>query len=758
MAIEGWLLDLYPKEAGETVVWLKTTCGETLKLVDKWLPSIYVACDDGLELEHLAKKKEIQPYIKGAFFEEMVEKITETKRSLVLKLLVNDARRLKSLAGTIEDLSPFGLFRIYNADISPEQSYLYEKDLFPLAFCEVESIDGHLRWSLKDDPSSLNYALPLMRTVLLAIEVRKSGKIPKLTDPVSRIIIEDEEGEGKGEERIVLEGPSEEDTLLSLSQALEELDPDIVFTYDGDTFDLHHLAARAEALGLNLQLGRDDIPLKRPSKDGTSYFSYGKILYKPSPIRLFGRLHIDRSNTFVMSEAGLHGLYEVSRVCRIPLQSAARASIGKCMSSLQFYQAHRNGILVPWKPFIAENFKTRLELLKADRGGFIFEPLVGVHGRVGEIDFSSLYPNIMLKKNLSCETVKCVCCPNSTNRVPELGWNVCERRKGITPLTLELLIWKREEYKKLRDSDPLKSHLYDARQTALKWILVTSFGYLGFNNAKFGRIDAHIAVCAWDRKILMDSARIAEDNGYEVVHGIVDSLWLKKNRARDEDYLRLVGEIEENMGFELSFEGIYKWVAFLSSKVYDDLPVINRYFGVFEDGRVKVRGIEARRHDTPPFLSRCQMEIVNTLAKADGLEEAKWLVPECKELFKRYVLMLYRREVSRKELIITKCLSKDWDAYKHQTLEAIVAKQLAKEGLFLRSGQKAGYLITDFYSKDPNGRCLAEELLGDDNNHYDAKRYIGMLADVCGTVLEPFQCSKEELMKIPILEEPLRFQ
>jgi hypothetical protein len=31
-------------------------------------------------------------------------------------------------------------------------------------------------------------------------------------------------------------------------------------------------------------------------------------------------------------------------------------------------------------------------------------------------------------------------------------------------------------------------------RNSLKWILVTSFGYLGFNNAKFGRIDAHIAV------------------------------------------------------------------------------------------------------------------------------------------------------------------------------------------------------------------------------------------------------------------------
>ena len=65
--------------------------------------------------------------------------------------------------------------------------------------------------------------------------------------------------------------------------------------------------------------------------------------------------------------------------------------------------------------------------------------------------------------------------------------------------------------------------IYEARQSVLKWILVTSFGYLGYNNAKFGRIDAHIAVCAFDRQILLQAAKIAERQGFRVLHGIVDS-------------------------------------------------------------------------------------------------------------------------------------------------------------------------------------------------------------------------------------------
>ena len=61
----------------------------------------------------------------------------------------------------------------------------------------------------------------------------------------------------------------------------------------------------------------------------------------------------------------------------------------------------------------------------------------------------------------------------------------------IVPLSLEILLKKRAHYKDKRNSttDPELKRIYDARQTALKWVLVTSFGYLGFNNAKFGRID-----------------------------------------------------------------------------------------------------------------------------------------------------------------------------------------------------------------------------------------------------------------------------
>src|SRR5919204_1020307 len=163
-------------------------------------------------------------------------------------------------------------------------------------------------------------------------------------------------------------------------------------------------------------LSREQLPLKRSViKEGTSYFSYGRVYFKPTTVKLHGRIHLDKSNSFVWNESGLHGLYEIARICRMPLHTASRASIGKCLSSLQFYYATtQKDTLIPWKPVTAEHFKSLQELLVADRGGFIFEPEIGVHENVAEFDFVSLYPNIMFKKSLSAETINCSCCrPNS---------------------------------------------------------------------------------------------------------------------------------------------------------------------------------------------------------------------------------------------------------------------------------------------------------------------------------------------------------
>lgn len=744
--MRGWLLDLYTESPGKMVVWLKLEGGETRRLVDRWAPSIFVASDSRQDLADLEKGR-------GREFSwsrrvMKLERATDARESEVLELVVDDAKKLATLAEAVERSRPFGAYRLYNVDVPPEQMYLYENDLFPLAYCEVSETSDGLSWELLDDVWACQYAVPDLRSVDIEVEVSRSGRMAKVSDPMGAVTLRGGDGSVSR-----MDGGNEGDKILGLVEEVRRLDPDLIFTSDGDAFVLPYLVARAAANGISerLKIDRDGGVLEAPAKKGSSYFSYGKIMFKPSAMKLRGRVHLDKTSSFVHRETGLEGFYEVSRVCRLPLHTASRASIGKALSSLQFYHATKEGMLIPWKPTLAESFKSRAELLVADRGGFIFEPELGVHEGVGELDFSSLYPSIMMKKNISAETVRCACCPDSSNRIPELGWNVCERRpEGIVPKAVKIIVEKRMKYKRLEQvTDGEERARYESRRNALKWVGVATFGYLGFNNAKFGRIDAHIGVCAWDRKVLVDAARVAERRGFRVMHGIVDSLWLKREGAGEEDFERLRREIEAETRFAISFEGVYKWIVFLPSKVDAGVPVLNQYFGVYRDGRLKVRGIEARRHDTPAFFAKCQLEILEALARAGGVEEARGMVDGCVGVFLAHARELLEHRAPIGGLVFTRNLSKKPGEYANRSLTSSVADQLVREGVELHAGEAVQYVITDYRSKSPGRRAVAFEL-ADERTVYDAERYVELLAETCSTVLRPFreECSAEWLLRV----------
>ena len=288
--------------------------------------------------------------------------------------------------------------------------------------------------------------------------------------------------------------------LLRLAEAVRTLDPDIVLTTGGDSSLFPYLIQRVKLNGVldRFILGRDNVAFIPRAAQGRTFFSYGRTFYKPPTTRLYGRVHIDKCNTFILNEAEFEGLIEIARTCRVPLHAASRSSIGSSMSSSQFYQAVKDDVLIPRNKSLPEAFKSAYDLLVGDRGGFVYEPQVGIHDGIGEVDFTSMYPSLMVKNNISAETVLCGCCPDSKLRIPELNYHICEKRTGIVPKALGLIVSKRLTYKRLRDEtqDPQLKEVYDRRQAALKWILVTCFGYLGYKNAKFGTVDGCTSACA----------------------------------------------------------------------------------------------------------------------------------------------------------------------------------------------------------------------------------------------------------------------
>ncbi|UCE44427.1 MAG: hypothetical protein JSV57_02825 [Candidatus Bathyarchaeota archaeon] len=730
---KGWLLDLYPSGPSEMTVWVIAENGDRVKLADKFKPKIYVSgkmTDLSKLTRHFVTSESVAKW-------RCVEKYAdfmEDKKSKVLEITITDCRKISYFTRELVRLGGYRKFRLHNVGVPSVQTYLYDRDIFPLAYATFITEGEKLAYCLLDSMESVDYRIPALRLMSIHADLDADGAIANFDDAIRSITLE---SDGK---RLVIDGGDEKDKILEMVESVKKEDPDIILTRGGDSFLLPYFAHRAfvnEILN-RLVLGRENIPLEAEKRRGVTFFSYGRVYFKAPTCRLYGRIHIDEKNTFIYSACGLDGLIEVSRTCRVPLHRAARASIGTIMSSLQLYQATKEDILIPWKKREPETFKSAWELLIADRGGFIYDPRLGVHDGVAEVDFSSMYPTLMADRNISAETVLCKCCPDSKLKVPELGYNVCEKREGIVPKTLKIILKKRAIYKRTKN-EPRDSKLrraYDHRQNALKWILVTCFGYLGYRNACFGKVDAHISVCAFAREALLKTVRMAEERDFEVVHGIVDSLWLKKKSASPQEYTELCNAVSKEIGVKLNVEGIYRWIVFLPSRMHAEVSVLNRYYGTFESGKIKVRGIEAVRRDTPPFIKRTQMAMIRVLAKAWNSSAFMDEIPQAIEALGEGLKKLKRGDVNKQELIIAKQLSMHPDRYIHDVFQAIAARQLIKEGVKVSAGQKIRYLITDAQNKRPNNRVVAAELINDETQ-YDTKKYMGMLILAGVNILSP---------------------
>ena len=345
--------------------------------------------------------------------------------------------------------------------------------------------------------------------------------------------------------------------LVNLSAILRRHDPDLLLTLWGDSWLIPYLLEQSQVGNLPLPLNRDPaMPVAhRPAR---SYLAYGQVIYRGPKQLLFGRWHIDAANAVMFHDYGLAGVLEMARVTSLPVQTAARVSPGTGISAMQMRTALAEGILVPWRKQQAERPKTALQLWHADKGGMVYQPLIGLHKDVAEIDFVSMYPSVMVHFNISPETMGAVC--PGVHLVPELGVEIDQEQAGLVPKTLRPLLAKRMALKtallEMHPFDPRRKY-YQAQAAAHKWLLVTCFGYLGYKNARFGRIEAHEAVTAYGREALLRAKEAAEDLGFSVLHMYVDGLWIQKEGAVEvADFQPVLDEILTRTGLPIALDGI----------------------------------------------------------------------------------------------------------------------------------------------------------------------------------------------------------
>jgi DNA polymerase-2 len=420
--------------------------------------------------------------------------------------------------------------------------------------------------------------------------------------------------------------------------------------------------------------------------------------------------------------------------------------------------------------------------------------------------------------------------PSFMDPVPEAGYHLCRRREGLVPRTLKPILALREQLKaRAKEAPPEEAVQYKERQNALKWMLVTCFGYLGYKNARFGRIEAHEAVTAHGRDKLLTAKEICEAAGYTVLHGLTDCLWLQKTgesafsispegrgqreggsdgrshpspqpaplpgerglgvavaapikgiqspplkkgdlggfeppakikisgrggsraaptepaavnyaaaQERDKAELEeLCRKISAATGVKLALEGVYRWICFMPSKQDPQRPVATRYFGVFADGSLKVRGLACRRRDTPPLVRRAQEALLAKLAEAETPEELTALKPELAELAEGFRQRLREGRVRPRDLVITRVLSQPAADYKVDTPTALAARQLEAAGIHLHPGEKVRYVHAEPKGGPKECRIRAAPFL-ETLDDYDVGHYLDLLERALEEVLRPF--------------------
>ncbi|MEM4276579.1 MAG: DNA polymerase domain-containing protein [Thermoplasmata archaeon] len=895
--MRGWLIDIYPEHRTNSMVyWIRTQRG-VHRVVDRtFRPTIFVRG----EPDRLDELERALPILGAVSSSRRVRKRTwldEEEREL-LEVTIRDYSKVEEVAHTIDNRGRYRDYQLYNVDLRFSQRYFVEKGIFPMGLLELRPEPRML-----DDPYEMDYELPPLTSAELAVRTEAKRGIPTFEDRLVSARVGAHELDG-----------DEESVLRGIEELLEEEDPDIVYTDGGDAFSIPYIYHRAGRLGMScLRLGRD-IGDTRTDRRGRSYFTYGQIKYKPPSYKLLGRIHIDRTSSFMYAESGLEGLIDLSRISEVPLQELSRLSPGSAISAMEVNQALRDGCVIMWKKNLPEEFKTAEELVFADRGGFIYEPRVGIHDRVLEVDFTSLYPNIMVRFNISPETLQCSCCPDPRRRVPVLGYGICDRRLGLIPRVLKPVVERRMRLKRLAREGSERAELYKRRANILKWLLVTCldgatevpfaldgrfdarpvediveqvsgthtgelaidgdlrlfgvderlrpavktaarafrfpapqtmvelvttrgrtvltadhpcyifgtrglelrraehlaqgdrlpvllplysgrakgectlgscavksvrrvrpssdyvycfavseplhgfaladgvlthncFGYMGYRNARFGRIECHEAINAYGREILLQASEMAEAHGFEILHGIVDSLWLKG----DGDPERFCEHVSGHIGIPLEPEGMYKWIVFLPDRTRG-VGALNRYYGVFEDGALKVRGIELRRHDTPRIVREMQGEMLSVLSKADDSQQFLALLPSAIEAARGYVDAVRSGNVPLEKLLISRKTSQTLGEYKQLNDSVAALRQLDERGFEVNAGEPVRYIVVDRRNRDHRKRVKVDSFIRGDEA-YDAEFYVDLLLRAVEGLLLPFGLSRERLSGILVGSE-----
>ncbi|MEM0027487.1 MAG: DNA polymerase II [Ignisphaera sp.] len=619
-----------------------------------------------------------------------------------------------------------GVRMVVEADIRFSLRYLIDNDIYPCTWHRFRVVEKtrsqeyrvdkeyEVLEVLERDESRL--MPPKLKVLALDIEVYNPRGAPKPDrDPVIIISLMNSDNEV-----LLLQAQGRDDRRLiqEFIEYVNRYDPDIVVGYNSSNFDLPYLVERARKLGMRLDISRRrgvepsksvyghvSIPgrlhvdlydyaeeiaeIKVKSLDEVAeYFGVMKKserrnvpwyeIYKywdDENLRsvLLEYARDDVVSTYGIAEKILPFAMQLSSITGLPLDQVGSASVGFRLEWFLLRIARIRGELAP----------NRVEKeYEPYRGAIVLEPKKGVHENICVLDFSAMYPSIMMKYNIGPDTLVLGEECNNCFEAPETGYKFSKQSEAFFKTALNILVNARKSVRELMKKLPVESPEYrilDARQRALKVLANACYGYMAWTGARWYCKECAEAVADFGRETIKKAIAFAKELGLEVIYGDTDSLFVKYNKDFVEKFIEVV---EKELGLEIKIDKIYQRVFFTEAK--------KRYIGLTEDGRIDVVGFEAVRGDWAEIAKEMQERVAEIILKTmDHRKAIEFVKDEIEKIRK----LASQNAIDIQKFVIWKTITKPINEYEVEAPHVTAAKHLIKSGYSVEVGDKIGYVI-----------------------------------------------------------------
>lgn len=599
---EKAVIRLFGKEKDENG---KTGEKKIIALDDTFEPYIYVIAND--------IEKCIEDIEDLDFKLKKIEKVHKKKFQIegeFLKVTFTHPQDVPKIREIIRDLESVDDIREH--DIPFYRRYLIDNNIFPMSeievsgetipsFPSIKSKDSNLKiMKLKKSPKTVDSEFPSLRILSFDLEVRNPDGMPnsKKDEIIMIGISSNFEVEKvistKGKELDFVETvSSEEEMIKKFVEVVKNNNVDIIVGYNSDNFDFPYLKDRAGIYNINLDFGMDGSGVKflrRGYANAASfkglihvdlylvmrrYISLDRYTLERVYFELFGKEKIevpgdriyqfwdnggeeltnlfnysldDVLSTLKIAEETLPLSLELTRIVGQPFFDLTRMATGQQAEWYLVRKAYEDNELVPNKPTGGEFSSRRSE---SAVGGYVKEPEKGLHDNLVQFDFRSLYPSIIISKNVSPDVLlkkhlgddynianylykeeEIDEDENKFNISPEYDNKFAKTPKGFIPSVIGNVISERLKIKRqMRETDdPTEKRILKVQQDALKRLANTMYGIYGFSRFRWYSMECAESITAWGRDYIKETMKKSEEYGFKAIYADTDGFYAKYDK------------------------------------------------------------------------------------------------------------------------------------------------------------------------------------------------------------------------------------